>query len=238
MLKIIAIDDNVSALHIIEKYAAKVSWINLIKSFTSPLQALNFLNDHPVDAVLIDVQMQDISGLEFIAIVKQKGMGILPTFIIVSAFDEYAIKGYDLNICDYLLKPYGFDRFLTALEKVRTVGKEEVRTINHTNLFVRQNNKHLRVEPATILYIESNGHTVKIHSAADTPLLVTETMSYMEALMKPYGFHRVHKQFLINRAYIKEIDFPFIVMEHSKQTIPIGKTYRTIVRYLSNNTLY
>lgn len=235
MLKIIAIDDNASALSIIEKFAAKVTWLTLVETFTSPLKALDFLSGQSIDVVLVDVQMQDISGLEFISIVKQQKLSPLPVFIIVSAFDQYAINGYDLNICDYLLKPYGFDRFLLALEKARKARKEELPSVSRTSRFVKQNSKHLRIEPANIIYAESNGHTVILYSVKDTPLLITETITYMESLLQPCGFRRVHKQFLINCAYIKEIDYPFIHMEQCKRPIPVGKTYRSVVRDLSNN---
>ena len=237
MLNTIAIDDNVAALSTIEKYAAKVPWVNLMATFTSPLAALDFLSENTVDVVLIDVQMQDISGLDFISIVKQKATQALPAFIIISAFDQYAIHGFDLNISDYLLKPFSFDRFLTALEKVRASSHAEVTTpSNHPGLFVRQNSKYLQVNPATILWVESSGHTVQFHSSQDTPLLVTETMTHMETLLRPYGFYRVHKRYLVNRAFIKEIDLPFITLEHGTQPIPIGKTYRSVIRYLSSNT--
>lgn len=238
MLNLIAIDDNAAALSIIEKYADKVSWVKLVNAFTSPLVALDYLNEYPVDVVLIDVQMQDISGLDFINIVKQRTIPSLPAFIIVSAFDQYAINGYDLNISDYLLKPFSFDRFLTALEKVRVTNKAEIiSSPNNLGLFVRQNSKYLQINPTTILWVESNRHTVQIHTRLDTPLLVTETMSQMETLLRPYGFHRVHKRYLVNRTHIKEIDPPKIKMEHGAQSIPIGKTYRTVIRHLSSNII-
>lgn len=238
MLNVIAVDDNAAALSTIEKYAAKVSWVNLIGTFTSPLAALDFLSENTIDMVLIDVQMQDISGLDFISIVKQKQVTAIPAFIIISAFDQYAIQGYDLNISDYLLKPFGFDRFLTALEKVRANSKAEViATPSNTGLFVRQNSKHLQINPTTILWVESSGHTVQIHTRTDTPLLVTETITHMENVLQPYGFYRVHKRYLINRAHIKEIDPPSITMEYRSEPIPIGKTYRFIIRQLSSNII-
>lgn len=238
MLNTIAIDDNAAALSTIDKYSTKVPWVNLMATFTSPLTALDFLSGNTVDVVLIDVQMQDISGLEFISIVKQKATQLLPAFIIISASDQYAIHGYDLNICDYLLKPFSFDRFLTALEKVRASSQAEVTaTPNHPGLFVRQNSKYLQINPATILWVESNGHTVQIHICQDTPLLGTETMTHMETLLRPYGFCRVHKRYLVNRTFIKEIDPPFILIKHGTQSIPIGKTYRSVIRYLSSNKM-
>lgn len=236
MLNLIAVDDNAAALNTIEKYAAKVAWIKLIGTFTSPLKALDFLGDHMIHAVLIDVQMQDISGLEFISILKQKQASTIPAFIIISAFDEYAIHGYDLNVSDYLLKPFGFDRFLTALEKVRANTKVEVPSPpNNVGLFVRQNSKHLQINPNTILWVKSNKHTVQIYTRLDTPLLVTETMSHMENLLQPYGFHRVHKRYLVNRLHIKEIDLHTVKMDYTPQSIPIGKTYRSVIRLLSSN---
>ncbi|MEQ9443894.1 MAG: LytTR family DNA-binding domain-containing protein [Cyclobacteriaceae bacterium] len=238
MLKLIAIDDNAAALSIIDKYAAKLPWIKLIDTFTSPLTALDFLNKNTIDVVLIDVQMQDISGLDFITIVKQKQALTTPAFIIISAFDQYAIHGFDLNISDYLLKPFGFDRFLTALEKVRASNKTELHLPSSSpGLFIRQNSKHLQINPNTILWVESNGHTVQLHTRLDIPLLVTETMTHMENLLTPYGFHRVHKRYLVNRSYIKEIAPPALTMEYHPQPIPIGKTYRSVIRHLSSNII-
>lgn len=238
MLNIIAIDDNPAVLSTIDRYATKVPWVNLRATFTSPLAALDYLGSNTIDVVLIDVEMQDISGLEFISIVKRKATQALPAFIIISAFDQYAIHGYDLNICDYLLKPVSFDRFLTALEKVRTSSQAEViPASHHPGLFVRQNSKHLQINPATILWVESKGHTVQFHSFQDTPLLVTETMTHMETLLRPYGFYRVHKRYLINRTFIKEIDPPVIKLEHGTKPIPIGKTYRSVIRQLSSNNM-
>ena len=240
MLNLIAVDDNASALSTIEKYAAKVAWVNLIATFTSPLAALDFLGENTIDVVLVDVQMQDISGLDFIHIVKQKQGTTIPAFIIISAYDQYAIHGYDLNISDYLLKPFGFDRFLTALEKVRVNGHASTTPVSspsNIGLFVRQNSKHLQINPTTILWVASNGHTVQIHTRLDTPLLVTETMTHMESVLQPYGFHRVHKRYLVNRAHIKEINTSSIMMEHHSEPIPIGKTYRAVIRQLSSNSI-
>nr|WKN34386.1 LytTR family DNA-binding domain-containing protein [Tunicatimonas sp. TK19036] len=237
MLHIVAIDDNAAALSTIDKYTTKIPWVKLVATFTSPLEALDFLSENPVDIALIDVQMQDISGLDFISILKQKHT-TTPAFIIISAYDQYAIHGYDLNISDYLLKPFGFDRFLTALEKARTRRKSETASPpSNSGVFVRQNSKYLQINPTTILWVESSGHTVQIYAPHDTPLLVTETMVHMENLLQPYGFHRVHKRYLVNRAYIQEMIPPSIKMAHRTQPIPIGKTYRSVIRHLGNNAL-
>ncbi len=224
----IAVDDNPTALEILRKYAAKVPSLSLIQCFTEPLEALDYLDRQPVDMVFVDIEMGDLSGIDFIRIAKGKELKSVPRFVINSAHDQYAIKGYDLNITDYLLKPVSYERFLQTLEKIKRE-KQATQAVPYqsSHLFLRSSGKTIRLRHRDVLYVQSEGHFVKVHVKERVhPHLLSYKMSQMEQILPAHSFVRTHKSYIINVAHIAEMDATSVSLENVEPIIPIGSTYR------------
>ncbi|MGD1894174.1 MAG: LytR/AlgR family response regulator transcription factor [Cyclobacteriaceae bacterium] len=234
----IALDDSPSALDIIKRYATKVPSLSLAVCFTSPFQALAYLEKHSVDTVFIDIEMDDLNGIEFIKIIKNRESVNLPKFIITSAHERYAIDGFDLNITDFLLKPISFHRFLEAIEKVRKakqLAQIQNSSVQSDYLFVRDNGKIIKVRYKNILFIQSDGHFVKIHQKGKRhPLMLFYKIAQMEKMLPLNSFIRTHKQYIINIEHIAEIDSSSVSLEHVELPIPVGGTYRQKINQLYN----
>lgn len=232
----IAVDDNASTLSLLDNYVAKTPRITQFNTFTSPLKALDYLSANSVDVAFVDVEMPDISGLDFIAIAEKRAYSTSPKFIVISAHKEYAVDGFELNVADYLLKPFGFDRFLMTIDKVSasSIHPSQTNLIKEECIFARQGGKYVKVQPTSVLYVASKGHFVLLYFSDDIPLILSENMTRMEALLSPYGFLRVHKQYLVNKYHIKEVDSSSVVMEGTNEIFPIGRKYKGFVNHLLN----
>ena len=226
----IAVDDSPSALEILEKYSTKTPSLSLARSFLQPLEALDYLNHQLVDVIFIDIEMNDLSGIDFIKIVKSKEQPILPSFVITSAHESYAIEGYDLNITDYLLKPIAYQRFLQALEKVRKEKQpSQALRLNtfRNHVFLRNNGKTIKLRHEEVLYVQSDGHFVKVYLKGRTyPLMLYYKIAQMENILPDHSFVRTHKSYIINVEHIAEIDSHSVSLEHVELVIPVGGTYR------------
>ena len=226
----VAVDDNPSALEIIKKYADKTPSLSLTQSFTQPLEALDFLDRQSVDVIFIDIEMDDLNGIDFIKITKTKDFNLSPKFVITSAHDTYAIDAYDLNITDYLLKPFAYERFLQALEKVRREKQSSkiiMPGVHNRHLFLRNNGKTIKLRHDDILYVQSDGHFVKVHlKERRYPLMLSYKITQMEEMLPHHSFLRTHKSYIINVEHISEIDSSSVCLESVQPLIPVGGTYR------------
>ena len=224
-IKLIAVDDNIGALETVHNYLEKISWIELIGTYTSPITALDILLKEAVDIALVDVQMDELSGLEFINIAKKQHTTNNPAFIIISSYDKYAINGYELDITDYLLKPFRFDRFLIALEKGRSVRLGQYQS-ESKYIFVPNGSKNSKIYPSHIQYVQSCGHFVKIVSLESDSMIINQTIQYLNSLLRPYRFIQIHKQYLVNIQHIEEISNNAISIKDVKDKLPIGRKYK------------
>ncbi len=233
-VKIIAVDDNTASLRTIENYAHRVPWLELIDTFESPIAALDFLSKQSVDMILIDVQMDEISGLDFITIAKKRIGLSLPIFIIISSYAQYAIDGFELDITDYLLKPFRFERFLAAIEKGRARQLLNKSSVSDTSdIFIRHANKSTRLELSQIQYIQSYQHFVKLFFLNDTPLVLNQSMGHMVDTLKSHGFLQIHKQFIVNIQYISEITNNQVRIKNSDALLPVGRKYKPMLTSLT-----
>lgn len=236
-LTALAVDDSSSALEILKKYADKTPSLTLLDCFTQPQEALDYLDRKRIDVVFIDIEMDDLSGIDFIRIVKDKKLSSLPSFIITSAHEQYALRGYDLNITDYLLKPTPYERFLQALEKVKKE-KQAAQPIplpQRDHLFLRHSGKVIKIRRTDVLYIQSDGHFVRIYlKTRRHPLMASYRITQLEALLPPVSFLRIHKRYIINVDHIATMDTTSVNLEHVDPTIPVGGTYRHRILELCN----
>ncbi|MEF9480497.1 LytTR family DNA-binding domain-containing protein [Chryseobacterium sp. 1B4] len=195
-IKCIIVDDEPLAISLLEHYAEKIPFLELVFSTENPIQALEYLQKNDSDLIFLDIQMPELTGINFMKIV-----GADQKYIVTTAYSEYALEGYEHNVVDYLLKPISFDRFQKSVLKARerfSFPQEE-----NTHFFVKSSGQRHRIGFNEILYIESIKDYVNIRTENDE-YIVLDTLKSMESQLSE-KFVRVHKSFIINLDKIKSI---------------------------------
>lgn len=236
ILKCIAVDDEPLALDIIEDYVSKVPFLQLVKRTENAIEALQMVQAGGIDLVFLDIQMPDLTGIQFLKIASGK-----TNYILTTAYSQYALESYDLNVSDYLLKPIAFDRFYKAVEKVHNqMQKSEPATIasepatpvvaatNHTTpvqdfIFVKTEHKIQKIQLHDILYIEGLKDYISIYTKTER-IITLQNMKKMEETLPKGEFIRVHKSYIIALDKIESIERSRISI--ASKIIPIGDTYR------------
>jgi two-component system LytT family response regulator len=217
MINAIAIDDEPPALSVLETFCSKTDFIQLQKTFTSTQEAQRHLRKFPVDLLFLDINMPSISGIELYKSLEQNTMVIFTT-----AYGEYALEGFHLNATDYLLKPYSFERFQQAVEKV----KKQVATYKNENervLFIRADYNLNKINLDDILYVEGLNDYVKIHLKNQKNVVARMTMKGFMEKLPGNEFIRVHRSFIVPLKSINRIRNKIIYLENSE--VPIGTSY-------------
>jgi DNA-binding LytR/AlgR family response regulator len=222
MMTSIAVDDEPLALEVIKKYVSDTPLVRLENTFTDAIQALTFLKVYSVDLIILDVQMPDISGIQFLQALKER-----PMVIFTTAYSEYAVKGFELEAVDYLVKPIKFERFVKALEKAqKLMTLRTALTMDQDDgfLFVKSGYGIVRINFNDIFYIEGLDDYIKINFI-DGRKPILSLMSLKSILEKlPEGFFmRVHRSFIVSLKHVRSIRNKYIFLEKVK--IPIGDTY-------------
>lgn len=237
MITTIAIDDEPLALQLITGYIEKTPGLKLAGSFDNPVDAAEFLSDNQVDIIFVDIQMPDLSGIEFTRIIE-KG----PKVIFTTAYEKYALEGYKLDIVDYLLKPFSYEEFLAAVQKARrliTLEQKEPDRIDSNGefLFLKSDYKIKRINFDDILYVEGLKDYVKIYTRNDpNPVMSLSTLKLLESKLPENRFMRVHRSFIVNLAKIETIERSRIVF--GKTYIPVSDQYREkFQEFLNKNFL-
>jgi len=224
MIKYLIIDDEYIAHDIIKGYCDLLPNMQLMKSCYDALEAIEYLNSNKVDLIFLDINMPKLKGFEFL-----KTLSSLPKVIVTTAYKEFALEGYELNISDYLLKPFGFERFLKAINKTVSATNKTTQSIVDKNdsvsksIFLRSNNKYIHVIIDTIQYIEAAGNYTKVITINET-ITIREKISDVIELLNDIDFIQVHKSFAVSKKHIKSIEGNRIFI--SENIIPIGKTYK------------
>lgn len=225
MMKYLIIDDEHIAHKIIMEYCEMLPHMQLQKNCYNALEALEYLNTHQVDLIFLDLNMPKLKGFEFL-----KTLSSPPKVIVTTAYSEFAIDGYELNIIDYLLKPFSFERFLKAVNKVigssvttKQSSSEEIDTIDN-KIFLRQNKSYIQVDLNSILYIEASGNYTQVVTTEDT-IAIREKISDMIETLPENRFIQVHKSFAVATKHIKIVEGNRIFI--GDHIIPIGKLYKT-----------
>ncbi|WP_282042920.1 LytR/AlgR family response regulator transcription factor [Winogradskyella flava] len=214
----IIIDDEPLAIDLLESYVSKIENLELIGSFVNPLDALKLLRDRPVDILFLDIQMPEITGVDFKKIISPEVKVIFTT-----AYSEYALESYDLNAVDYLLKPITFQRFLQAVEKVQNKNSKTETTKDEDYVFVKTEYRHQKLFFSDILYLKGLSDYVAIQTKSGK-VLTLQNMKEFEQDLPNNKFIRVHKSYIINLEHIEFIERNRIVMHG--EYIPIGATYK------------
>jgi len=225
MIKAIAIDDEPLALELIETFCSRIDYIELIQKFTNTSEAEIFLNSTSADLLFLDIQMPDISGIDFY---KALNCNILVIF--TTAYSEYAVEGFNLDAVDYLLKPMNFNRFEKAVKKTR----DYLEYINHYGhkdyqfLFVRSDYKLCRIPVSEIIYIEGMDNYVKIYTGDPRPVISHISIKELCTRLPQKRFMRVHRSFVINVK--KNISYSNNYIYLGEKKIPVGISYEENVR--------
>jgi len=232
MIRYLIIDDEHIAHDIIKGYCDLLPNMELQKNCFDAIEAFEYLNDNEVDLIFLDLNMPKLKGFDFL-----KTLSSPPKIIVTTAYQEHALEGYELNIVDYLLKPFGFDRFLKAINKAVGSGQKsqslpigQIITSSKT-IFLRENKKFVQVALDTIQYIEAAGNYTKVITA-DKTITVREKFSDLLSSLEVEGLLQVHKSFAIAPKHIKSIEGNRIFMEEA--TVPIGKVYKMNINSLFN----
>ena len=234
MLKYIIIDDEPLAHEVIEEFCSMLPHLQLEKNCYNAIEAMQYLNENTVDFMFLDINMPKLRGLDFL-----KTLTYPPKTIITTAYKEHALEGFELNVIDYILKPFSFDRLVKAVNKVsetqtsKTIVKEVVgSTENITRFFVKGDKKHHQIDLNDLLYIEAYGNYTKLF-LKDEMIVSHEKISHYEDLLNAADFLRVHKSFIIAIDKIKFIEGNRILINEHK--IPIGQTYKSRINKLYNS---
>ena len=228
MIRCIAIDDEMLALDLIEDNIKKVPFLELVTTCRSATEAMEVIRLHPVDLLFLDIQMPDITGIQML-----KSLHHRPLVIFTTAFSNYAKEGFDLDVIDYLLKPYSFERFLKAVNKVyeyldlheRAMNQPAVKdVVTSTNfLFVKADYKLYKINISDILYIEGLKDYVKIY-INEKPIVTQMSMKTLEEKLPAHDFIRVHRSFIVAFNKIDYIQKQMLTI--GKKEIPISEHYR------------
>lgn len=222
MTRYCIIDDEPIAHRIIEGYCQKLPYLEKVGNCYNAFEAMQLLNQTPVDLIFLDINMPELTGFELL-----KSMPAPPATIVTSAHKEYALEGYELDISDYLLKPFSFARFLKAMNK--TIGAKMPTAPSPTvekrdaHFFIKGDKKIYQIQLEDVLLVEAYGNYTKIYLLEEM-ILSHEKISSLEELLPSTDFLRVHKSYIVAIKRIKTIEGNRIAIKEHK--IPIGQTYR------------
>ena len=229
MINCIAIDDEPLALELLEDNISKLPFLNLVASFSNPLQALEILQHKNIDLVFLDIQMPGLTGLQFIQSIAQK-----PMFILITAYEKYALEGFNLDVVDYLVKPVSLERFMKACNKAFELHQLKNKTKDKQNqpasqyIFVNADYSMVKIVFSDILYIEGLKDYIKIHlRSTSKPIVPRHTMKAIEEQLPPQLFMRVHKSFIVAKQQITSVRKSSIFIGSTE--IPVGDIYRDAV---------
>ena len=226
MIKCLIVDDEQHAIDILVHYIKQTSYLELVASSTKPVEALQIVATQQVDLVFLDIQMPDLSGIDFIKAINGKAKVILTT-----AYSEFAIEGFDLEVVDYLLKPIRFPRFLNAVQKAVKITAEKIVEAEKKNeadyIFVKTESKGklLKINLGDIEYIEGMKNYVAIYRGGQKTLVYTNLKDLVNHLPAD-DFIRIHKSFIIPIARITGIEGNRVLIKNVNAEIQIGENYK------------
>jgi len=225
MINAIAVDDEPLALELVGTYCSRIGYIDLKQWFTNTSEAASYLKNSAIDLIFLDIQMPDISGIDF-----YKSLDCNIQVIFTTAYSEYAVEGFNLDAVDYLLKPITFSRFEKAVKKTRDY-LDYINHLNHENdqfLFVRSDYKLCRIPVTDIRYIEGMDNYVKIYTGDPRPVISHISIKELLTRLPQNNFMRVHRSYLINVK--KNISYSNKYIYLGEKKIPVGISYENIVR--------
>ena len=221
-MRCIIVEDQPPAQRILRKFIQDVPTLQLVEVFSDGLKAMEFLNTESVDLMFLDIHLPKINGLDIL-----KSIPNPPNVILTTAFSEYALEGYDLNVVDYLLKPFSFQRFLQAVNKVNAKYEQEGSksgAIPLTEIYVKSSHEHIKVLVNDIYSITSDSDYTEIH-LADKKILSNESLRHWVDVLGGNHFYQIHKSHIINTQKIDRISGNLVSLTNGAK-IPMGRAYK------------
>lgn len=223
IIKCIAVDDEPLALDIIKDYISQVPFLKLMKTFRDGINVLEYLASNSVDLIFLDIEMGGLTGTQLLKTLQKK-----PKVIMTTAYRKYAVDAFDLDVTDYLLKPFSFERFLKAVEKANNLvidmHKDPLQSDMHKDfIFVKSGYKMLKVNFKDILYIEGLSEYIIIKTIAAN-IITLQSFKNIEKILPEAEFIRIHKSYLVALDKIDSIEGQNVVI--AKKQLPIGNKYK------------
>ncbi len=228
MIKVLAIDDEPLALRQLTTYIEKVPLLSLTGACSNAIEARELMDREMIDAIFCDINMPDISGLDFV-----RQLSVPPLIVFTTAYSEYAIEGYKVNAVDYLLKPYGMNDFLRAAMKV-----QEQYNLRHQNtpressplqddgtIFVKTDYRVVRIAVNDILYVEGMSEYLRIHLEGQKPIITLMALKKMEDYLPQQQFMRIHRSYIVNLQKIQEVNKNRVILD-ADTYLPISDNYK------------
>lgn len=223
-MKCLIVDDEQIARKLLSEYIDKVPDLELVASCNSALQAANYIKQQQIDILFMDIQMPDLTGLDFLKINPNR-----PATILTTAYSEYAVHSYELDVVDYLLKPIDFERFYKAVAKVTSQSGTPVQPVanpasvqKNDKLFIKADNKILKVTFSEIILIKGQGPYVQVFTVDGRKLMTLQSMSKMEELL-PDNFYRTHRSHIVNIDHIDSIEGNTIILKQHEAQLSKNK---------------
>ena len=234
----VIVDDEPMALNLVESYVVKTPFLTLKKKCSSAIEAMEFIKNEPVDLLFLDIQMPDLTGIEFSKMLPRSTRVIFTT-----AFDQYALEGFKVEALDYLLKPFDYAEFLVAAQKARTWfemvkgNKPSIVSDEKEFLFVKSEYKQLRIKLADVLYFEGLKDYIKIWLKDNPkPILTLMSLKSLEEELPETHFMRVHRSFIVSLKNIEVIERSQIIINN--QRITVSDQYKpNFLAFVNNNSL-
>ena len=227
-IRCIVIEDEPLAVKVLADYIAQVPFLELQATFKNALLAIEFLRDHTTDLIFLDIHLPQLKGMDFL-----KTLANPPAVIVTTAYHQYAVEGFELNVTDYLLKPFPFERFLAAVNKVRSAQSEKLNTTESAGkkdfIFLNVQKKKVKILFSEIVYIESQREYIKINTVKQQFVSKMSTQE-MERLLPADLFRRIHRSFIISIPKIES--YTAEMVEVNGVSIPIGRDYRGVLENL------
>jgi DNA-binding LytR/AlgR family response regulator len=219
LINCIAIEDEPLALNKIKGFIGQVDYLNLLEGFSNAVDAIGFLKKNPVDLIFLDIRMKGLSGIQFLESIQLKSK-----VIITSAYDAYALRGFELDVADYLLKPFTFERFLKSVEKVYSqLDKEVSSNASAEFIFVKTEYRIEKVVLKDILYIQGMKDYLQIHTV-DKHIMTLQTFKNVLDVLPEADFQRVHHSYIVSISKIEHIERNRLRI--GKELIPVSDSYK------------
>jgi len=227
-IKCLIVEDEELARDLLEKFISKLTHLELVGKCENPLKAMPIMQEHSIDLLFLDIQMPELTGVEFLKMLSNK-----PTVIFTTAYPSYALEGYQLDVTDYLLKPFSFERFAQAVTKASEVIRLKAldkatptnpKTNEKAYMLINSEHKVLKVKYADIRYIESMREYAAYHTTTQGRILSLKSLKQLEKDLPVQQFIRIHKSHIINVDFVNALEGNMVII--GKDKLPIGASYK------------
>lgn len=219
-INVIVIEDEPLAQKKVVGFIEKIEYLQLVKTFDNAIEAISFLKTTSIDLIFLDIQMEEFTGIQFLETLK-----IRPKVIITTAYDKYAIKGYELEVADYLLKPFTFERFLQAVERISNTFTEVQALNNNDFIFVKTEYRLEKINLSEILYVEGMSEYLRVVTSTKK-IMTLQSFKSIEELLPKGNFIRVHKSYIVAIDKIESIERNRLKIK--EMILPLSDTYKEL----------